>query len=93
MPVYDYRCGSCSKEYHNIKNTVAERREKAPVCCGERAGIIIRPPRDAFMDYFEPYECPVTGVGVATKRQRKDIMARHNLVEGGEIRLRTVKEY
>lgn len=93
MPIYDYRCSACGEEYHNIKNAIAERRTNAPKCCDGETSIVIRPVRDAIVRNFEPYECPVTGQGVSTPSQRRDIMARHDLVEGGDIKLRTVKEY
>lgn len=93
MPIYDYVCQKCGQEYHNVKRSMDERRTHAPKCCEERTQIIIRPTRAAFMDYFEPYRCPVTDKPVTSKRERQNIMAKHNLVEHGEIRLRSVSEY
>ena len=86
MPIYDYQCKRCGTEYHNISNRVADRRTNAPVCCDEHAEIVIRPPKDTWVQFFEDYQCPVTGQHVTSMRQRKRIMAEHNLVEQKQIK-------
>lgn len=93
MPIYDYRCSECGTEYHNIRAPISERNNDAPECCGERTKIILRPTRHVHVYHFEGYDCPVTEVPVTSQGQRKDIMAKHDLVDKADIKLRTVNEF
>lgn len=93
MPLYDYRCPSCGTEYHNIKKSIDERRSGAPKCCDGRAELVLKPTRHVMVRHFTPYACPVTEKPVTSERQRRNIMAKHDLVSHGDIKLRTVKEF
>lgn len=79
MPIYTYQCPLCLKnkdEYRSI-----ESRNVLPLCeCGASMNKVIVPVNVA--PKME-YHCPVTGEMVYSKKRRKEIMARYNLVERG----------
>lgn len=82
--LYDYLCRSCGHETEAI-NKIDERRTNAPVCCGEGMDIIIKKAPLGFVEREVRYRCPVTGQGVTSMRQRKDIMAREGLVDANDF--------
>lgn len=86
MPLYDYKCKTCGKEYQNIKLSINSRHTDKPVCCGEPVEMQIRPPRESYVQFFENYVCPVSGENVTSMRQRRRIMAEHDLVEQKQIK-------
>ena len=54
MPIYEYRCGSCKREFEHL---VRSRSEKAPVCpaCG-KSGV------EKMLSAFSPMAAPVKGL-------------------------------
>lgn len=83
MPVYVYKCDKCESRKDHY-NRIADMEEKAPRCCGQRMGIEIQAPMMATVDNMPAYECPVTGQYVTSRKQRNEIMRRHDLVEAGD---------
>lgn len=82
--LYDYQCKQCQAETEAI-NTVAERNTNAPVCCGQHMEIIIKSAPMGYMGRTIDYICPVTNQHVSSKRQRRNIMAEHNLKPAHEL--------
>lgn len=82
--LYDYRCKSCLKETEAV-NRIAERRTNAPVCCDEKMEIWIKQAPMGFVDREVRYMCPETGIGVTSRNQRNEIMARNNLVDANDL--------
>lgn len=83
MPIYDYLCPECGAE-RELFNRVSERRTNAPDCHG---------PMDiklsANLGYVQRecrYECPVTGKVVTSHRERRNVMAEHDLVDANDFK-------
>lgn len=85
MPVYDYKCIECGASKDAFRS-IADR-ENAPECdCGGKMQKMITPTQVGLVmgGYAMPgYKCPVSGEYVTSRKQRREIMARHNLVERG----------
>jgi putative FmdB family regulatory protein len=84
MPIYSYKCDKCGAvkdQYNSIAN-----RKNGPDCC-ESMKLLIKPTQLAPVlggGDFPGYQCPVTDKYVTSRRQRRNIMAEHNLVEKGD---------
>lgn len=87
MPRYAYRC-PCGLVAHEF-NTIAER-DSGPRCCGTVMTRVIEAPQIQAQilggGALPGYECPVTGRYVTSRRERRNIMAEHGLVEAGSKR-------
>lgn len=85
MPIYTYQCdcGKIIDEYRSIDN-----RYNLPVCdCGHKMQLKIMPTQIAPVlggGDFQGYKCPVTEKWVTSRKERKNIMAEHNLIEVGD---------
>lgn len=83
MPLYVYQCEKGHKT--EAIRTISEMND-APLCeCGLRTQKIITPVMfsESFLGSAKNpgYLCPVTNKYVETKRERLNIMAKHDLVE------------
>jgi putative FmdB family regulatory protein len=85
MPIYAYKCPKCGAECDEF-NRIDDRHEKSPVCaeCGAKTAMMISPVRGSVQENCQ-YVCPQTGQGVTTHRQRRNILAEHNLVDARDI--------
>ena len=84
MPTYSYqcRCGKTKDDFRHIK-----QRHDGPLCeCGNTMELKIVPtmlqPVLGGGD-FPGYQCPVTDKFVTSRKERREIMKRHDLVEPG----------
>lgn len=84
MPSYDFQCDTCgviTEAYLRVSQLENDR----PSCCGQMTRqVILRPP----MGYVRPdthYKCPVTNEGVTSQRQRRNIMAKHDLIDANDM--------
>jgi len=82
--LYDYRCGLCRSDTE-AANRWQERHSNAPACCGQPMTLIIKTAPMGFVQGEMRYICPVTNAGVTNHRQRREIMARENLVDANDI--------
>lgn len=84
MPLYTYKCMECGKTqdaFNSISN-----RFNGPECCGKPTEHQIVPTQIAPIiggGNLPGYKCPVTGEFVTSRKRRKEIMQKHNLVEKG----------
>jgi putative FmdB family regulatory protein len=85
MPIYVYECaeGHRKEEIRKISE-----RENAPQCdCGHSMRMVITPVNinGAFLGSAKNpgYKCPITEQWVSSKKQRRNIMAQHNVIECG----------
>ncbi len=89
MPIYTYECEICD-EVQDGYNTIAGRHSNAPTCkCGQPTTLAIRPVNLAPIlggGDWQGYMCPVTDTFVTGRRQRRNIMAEHNLIEAGDMK-------
>lgn len=85
--IYTYRCNLC--EHTQDANRSMSDRDNAPDCaeCGADMKKVIT--KVEVNGYFlgsannPGYMCPVSDTWVSSKRQRRDIMDKHNLLEKG----------
>lgn len=82
MPLYTYKCCVTKDHY----STIAARHH-GPDCpeCGETMRFVIVPPM-VQVSSFDGYKCPITNEIVTTERQRREIMARHDLVDANDFK-------
>jgi len=86
MPIYSYKCSICGNitdQYNTI-----DGRKNGPNCnCGGNTSLTIQPTQIAPIlggGDFPGYQCPVTDKFITSRRERRNIMAEHNLVEVGD---------
>lgn len=85
MPLYTYRCAECGGESTDF-NTVDDRH-KGPTCCGAQMSLRITSTQIGTViggGNFPGYHCPITNRFVTSRRERQEIMKRHNVVEAGD---------
>lgn len=89
MPIYTYKCpicGTVTDQYNAVDD-----RKKGPDCnCGQSMNLTIVPTQIAPVlggGDFPGYVCPVTDKFITSRRERRNIMAEHNLIEKGDGRL------
>jgi len=86
MPIYSYQCDICESiidEYRTIDN----RHDPVFCDCGQGMSLKIVPTQIAPVlggGDFQGYLCPVTDKWVTSRKERKEIMKRHDLVEVGD---------
>jgi hypothetical protein len=83
--IYDYKCGQCGKVALDIVSSIADRKKNAPDCCDGKMDIAIFVPPMGFVDNMEEYMCPITNVGITTRRQRNEMMAREGVVDANDM--------
>jgi len=82
MPMkYDSECPICGKHYEyraRIKD-----RNNTPECCGQPTKRVIVPPmlQASTAKEYQAYKCPHSGDLITSKKTRREVMAKHNLVE------------
>ena len=81
MPLYTYKCPICdkTKEAYNVISA----RHNGPICC-DTMELVIMPTQIANIlggSAFPGYQCIVTDKYVTSRKERRNIMAEHNLVE------------
>ena len=85
MPLYTYACPKCGEKDTEF-NTVQDRHV-GPECCGAQMVLEITPTQVANVlggGSMPGYVCPVSGDYVTSRKQRREIMARHGLIEAGD---------
>lgn len=81
MPIYTYKCPICDKQKDQY-NTIAGRHN-GPMCCEVMEQLIVPVNIQPVLGGgdFPGYYCVVTDKFVTSRRERRNIMAKHNLVE------------
>lgn len=84
MPTYDYKCSKCGATQEAIRK-ISERNQ-GPECCGESMKKQISAPMLQPIiggGSFEGYHCVVSDEWVDSRKKRREIIAKHDLVEKG----------
>lgn len=79
MPIYAYKCAECDSAKDDLRS-IAERHN-GPECCGEPMKLQIVPTH--VCEDMKPYYCHATGQMVTSRRHRRDVIARNDLVPVG----------
>lgn len=84
MPLYTYKCDECG----DVKDAVNKisNRKIGPKCCEQNMYQIIVPVNIQPVlggGSFQGYVCPVTSKFVTSRKERRNIIAEHNLIEKG----------
>jgi putative FmdB family regulatory protein len=83
MPLYDYQCPTCGKLAENVVRPMSEYKD-GPICCDKPMRRYITSVRfnPVYGAHDMPgYQCPVSERWVDSRKQRREIMAEHNLIE------------
>lgn len=84
MPIYTYKCPECQSERDDF-NRIDDRHTNAPTCeCGARMAMQISPVRGVVQKDAN-YVCPATGEQVTSYRQRRNLFAKHNLMDARDF--------
>ena len=78
MPLYDYSCSKCGREWE-ASNKVSERYSE--VCCSSEANIVISPTRTKPV-ILEGYNVGI-GEYITGPKQKREMMKKHKLEEAG----------
>ena len=85
MPLYDYKC-PCG-HIETMNNSIDNRRTHAPIHCDEQMSIMISGSHHIAPVLggggFQGYKCPITDKFITSRRERRNIMAEHGVVETG----------
>lgn len=79
MPLYSYRCTQCDSATDHY-SSIAERHN-GPECCDGRMTLQIVPV--AVVGEMKPYYCVATEQMVTSRKQRRDVIKQHGLIEAG----------
>ncbi len=82
MPLYDFRCDHCGTA-REVYRTLSD--DTKPECCDHEMTQIHTSAPYGSVRMEAHYRCPATGQGVTTWKQRREIMARHNLVDVSDM--------
>lgn len=84
MPVYEYKCKGCAKEFELVRSLRAY--SPSVTCeCGKTAERHFSKPPAVFGDYA-PYDCPITGKRIEGKKAHEANLRAHGcrVLEPGE---------
>lgn len=85
MPMYEYECPRCDYGRVTRIKPVAEYRttEVCAICGGDLKRLISRP---IVRGDIEPYQCPITGKPITSRRAHEENLLRHDcrVLEKGE---------
>ena len=85
MPLYDYKCKCGHVEV--AQNKIDDRETHAPSHCDEQMRMIITGSYHIAPVLggggFQGYKCPITDKFVTSRRERRNIIAEHGVVEAG----------
>jgi putative FmdB family regulatory protein len=84
MPIYEYRCAACGATQDAFAR-IDDRDTSAPHCCGQATARMLSAPMVSVPQNCE-YKCPVTDQIVTSYRQRRNIMAEHNLRDANDLK-------
>ena len=82
--IYDYRCHECGAIALDVYNRIADRKTNAPVHCDKPMEIAILTAPWGYVDNMAEYMCPITNVGITTRRQRNEMMAREGVIDAND---------
>jgi hypothetical protein len=99
MPTYAFACSKCEKIVDNMILKITHTDSDLPVCCGKTMGYhITQPPLVHWNDpVIEPFRNPAAKRGdkdavIQTTKQRKEFMAKNDLVDANDFKPVTRKE-
>jgi putative FmdB family regulatory protein len=83
MPIYTYKCLKCDLKLDQFNHI--DSRHKSPAClCGGETRLSIEPTQIQPVmggGDFPGYQCVVTDKFITSRKERREIMKRENLVE------------
>lgn len=90
MPTYDFQCGVCKHEKHNVLLRITHDEDDRPQCCDHPMEYLItKPPSVHWIDpVIEPFRHIATPDKpvITTTRQNREYMKRHNLVDMNDVK-------
>ena len=90
MPTYDYQCGDCGGITTRFRKM--DNRNDALSCeCGSQMNLAILSAPYGHVQPEAHYLCPVTGEKVTSWRQRKNLFAKHDLIDANEVDQKALK--
>ena len=99
MPSYDFKCGVCDHVVEDKILRITHTAADLPLCCDRTMGYhITQAPSVVWTDpVIEPFRNPAAKRGdkdavISSTRQRKEFMAKNNLVDGNDFKPVTSKE-
>ena len=87
MPVYETICETCLKEKDIVRKV--DDRHDTEECCGKKMRLMISTPN--FNVDYTNYKSMQTGEQITSKKQHRDHLREHNLIEIGNEKPSTKK--
>jgi hypothetical protein len=78
---YDSKCQTCGTVHEYVRN-IADRND-TPICCGEptQREITLSMLASSTAAEWQAYKCPHSGEVIKSAKDRKEVMAKHSLVD------------
>ena len=99
MPTYDFKCKKCGQIDENIIMPITHQKEDLPWHCGERMQYhITQAPMVSWTDpVIEPFRNPAAkrndkDAVITSQKQRREFMAKNNLVDANDFKPPTHEE-
>lgn len=92
MPLYDFQCLSCEKEFEEMSKIDERKEVKCPKCHGATKIIYKVPFKD---DWFKPYWDPhfdIKPIFVRSKKHMKELCLKYNVTSRALGDVRNIKE-
>ena len=88
MAIYDLKCATCDEVLENHIMPITHTKEDIPVHCGKTMGYYItKAPMGIVTDteFPVPFKAGAEGEIISNKRQKKEFMARNDLLDANEV--------
>ena len=85
MPIYSYRCSETGVEFDRFER-MKDTGHSTSCECGARAQKVYHAPMAWVESDCPPHIAPRTGEKITTNRQRREFMARENLVDANDFK-------
>lgn len=80
MPTYSYKCSDCENVTERVQSV--SQYNNCPKCkCGGDTRLVILTAPKGFVQSDIAYKCVATGETITSRRQRREVMKRHDLVD------------
>jgi len=84
MPMYDYQCSHCNTDF-TLFQSMQETSPQTRCGCGEMANKVYHAPMAFVESECPPHRAPKTGEIITSNAQRREFMARNNLMDANDF--------
>jgi putative FmdB family regulatory protein len=85
MPIYSYKCSATGEEFDRFER-MTDTGKSVTCQCGANAPKVYHAPMAFVESDCPPHIAPKTGEKITTNRQRREYMARENMVDANDFK-------